>query len=238
MKLHFTMLLSMLVSLACGADSYSVGDTLFVWAKRGLHIRSEPDAKSKVLNSLAFGDDIVVLEKSAALFESVLLKGRPHEEPELNLEPFRCKGYWVKIKSLAGLIGYVADPYLQKMDPDVLYDAASLDDGMRVLHMDTLSIEPNQTEGLDPLYHTRIHHPYGFYTETCFGCVDDRRTLTFPQLTIEDVLMLSSHETNNYADVTLDINTPELVKITVGEVCYRDIIQNADAVLIREECGF
>lgn len=238
MKLHFTILLSVLVSLAHGADHYTAGDTLFVWAKRGLNIWKSPDAKSKVLGALAFGEAIVILEKTESAFESEVLKGRPHEEPDLHLEPFRCSGYWVKIKSLTGVTGYVADPYLQKMNPQVLYDPTSPDNGMRVIQTDTIAVEPNQTEGLHALYFVRLQHPYGFYTETCFGCVDDKRTLTLPEMSIEDVMMLFSYESNNYAHVTLDINTPSLVKITVGEVCYRDIVQLPGGVQIAEECGF
>lgn len=86
--------------------SYKVSDTLYVWAKNGLFLRSEPSTTSEKLTKLEYGSELIVVEQvlKKVAFSVEEFKG------------FRIKGFWVQV-SVNNQIGYVFDGYLSKLKP-------------------------------------------------------------------------------------------------------------------------
>lgn len=85
---------------------YKINDTLYVWAKNGLFLRTEAKPIAEKVNKLEYGSALIILEQN--------LKTNAFSTEEF--KGFKIKGYWVKV-SVNNQIGYVFDGYLSKLPP-------------------------------------------------------------------------------------------------------------------------
>lgn len=99
--------------------TYKIGDTLNVWAKNGLFIRSEPNVKSEKIGKLEYGNSVVVVEQTLRKIAFSVLE----------FKDFKIKGFWVKI-NYNDQIGYIFDGYLSKLP------CLKIEDGQNVEHFE------------------------------------------------------------------------------------------------------
>jgi len=96
------------------AQYFSVGDSLFVWAKDGLSLRSEPLAKSSKKRGLSYGTPVVVVGGSKS--DSITVIPAATDKEGQRTPAFRLHGRWLRV-SAGRDTGYVFDGYLSKMEP-------------------------------------------------------------------------------------------------------------------------
>lgn len=101
------------------ADYYSAGDTLWVWAQTGLHMREKPDNNSRVFETIVKGEMVVVMESINHDYpyslEVIKSEYRVNEDNKKVKSPnLVLRGYWAKVR-YNGKVGYVFDQYLSKI---------------------------------------------------------------------------------------------------------------------------
>lgn len=100
-------------------SDYKIGDTLIVWAKKGLQLRSAPSFTSDAITLIGYGENVVALEKKS-IFEEYYRSGEL-SVIEINSKTvngihypgIRLYGQWCKVKYM-DKEGYVFDGYLSK----------------------------------------------------------------------------------------------------------------------------
>ncbi len=114
-SLLFVFMLSATVAGAQFSTPYSLaGDSLFVWAKDGLSLRSEPSSKSSKKRGLPYGTPVVVVERGKS--DSVTVIPAATDKEGKRTPAFRLHGNWLRI--CAGRdTGYVFGGYLSKIEP-------------------------------------------------------------------------------------------------------------------------
>jgi len=114
-SLVFVFLLSAtVVGAQFTAQYFSIGDSLFVWAKDGLSLRSEPFAKSSKKRALSYGTPVVLVESSK--YDSVTIIPAATDKEGKRTPAFRLHSYWLRV-SAGQDTGYVFGGYLSKMEP-------------------------------------------------------------------------------------------------------------------------
>ena len=117
------LIVSIFISVSTFAISdYKVGDTLYVWAKKGLQLHSDPSFTSEPITLINYGENVETLE------EKSIYQGY-HRSNELSVIEINSKtvngrhypgirlyGLWVKVKYM-DKEGYVFDSYLSKFKP-------------------------------------------------------------------------------------------------------------------------
>ncbi len=120
-KFSIFIILISLKSYAIG--DYKKGDVLYNWKNTVVNIRQNPSIKSEIINFINFGDCCVVVDESLKAFKfsvqeiAAVIKYDSLNEAQ-NFRGFTIKGFWVKVKTKSGEIGYVFDGYLSKINPN------------------------------------------------------------------------------------------------------------------------
>jgi hypothetical protein len=83
------------------SDSYKPGDKLYVYTHDGLSLREQADAKGKLIEVVAYGEEVVVLADS---------------QPRALFTSSNIPGAWVKVKCHDKL-GYMFNGFLSKLRP-------------------------------------------------------------------------------------------------------------------------
>jgi hypothetical protein len=96
-----------------GAENYKVGDTLYVWARSGLNIRTEASVRGKKLGKLEAGEALMVIETTNRAYQV-----RAIDSVEEDGTPLILTGTWIKVKA-GQFEGYVIDTYLLKYPPNL-----------------------------------------------------------------------------------------------------------------------
>lgn len=109
-------------SVAHGISEYQIGDTLFVIARTGLNVRSDPSLRGKALSTIPYGHRLIAKEEklpflwfntdSVQIFESYSW----YKAENAATAPYWIKGKWVKVE-YNGMEGYVFDGFLSKSKP-------------------------------------------------------------------------------------------------------------------------
>ena len=97
---------------------YQVGDTLYIWAASGLNLRAAPNAESKVIQKIDFGEQVLCQESKDwddYSNSSVIIKDIQKIDGE-KTKTIEFKGTWTKVK-YRSTEGYVFDAYLSKLKP-------------------------------------------------------------------------------------------------------------------------
>lgn len=114
-SLLFIFLLSATVAGAqFNVPTFSAGDSIFVWAKDGLSLRTEPSSKSSKKRALAYGTPGVVVESGK--YDSVTVITAATDKEGHRTSAFRIHGRWVRVHAEQDT-GYVFSGYLSEMEP-------------------------------------------------------------------------------------------------------------------------
>jgi len=157
--------------------NYKIGDTLYVWAKSGLKLRSSPNTKSNIIQALVTGTEVKVIEKTNKNFAYKLYEASKYEK-----HPFLLYGKWVKIEA-NGNTGYVFDSFLLKIPIKSGFKFENFIATI-TLSLDTLKLN-NQCAKPD----VKRICKYGIeYKDSCREIYGDME-LTFSNWTIEEVVI-------------------------------------------------
>lgn len=98
------MALLLLPAAGLCITSYSIGDQLHVLAPSGLVLRETANPKGAKIGTIVLGEMLTVLKEN---FKKV-----PHSVQEF--KGYSIRGYWVRVRTIGGLEGYVFDGYLSR----------------------------------------------------------------------------------------------------------------------------
>lgn len=87
---------------------YDIGDSVFVWRKGGLSVLSKPDPNSEIVDSLFYGEGLVIAVQELRIINA----------QEKISDEFELSGNWVKVYN--GVIeGYIPDCHISKYRPEI-----------------------------------------------------------------------------------------------------------------------
>ncbi len=100
-------------------DFYQPGDTLWIWAKKGLNIREQPDVHSGIIDVAENGGHVIMLDYQNRAFPYTTegIRESVHwitDKEKVDYPGFELTGYWAKV-SYKDQVGYVFDAYLSKL---------------------------------------------------------------------------------------------------------------------------
>ena len=103
-------------------SNYKISDTLYVWAKKGLQLRSDPSFTSDSITLINYGEFVETLEEKS-IYQGYLRSGEL-SVIEINSKTIngrqypgiRLNGLWCEVKYM-DKIGYVFDGYLSNLKP-------------------------------------------------------------------------------------------------------------------------
>lgn len=99
-------------------SNYNAGDTLYVWAPKGIMLREEKSDYSNKILAIKYGEKVIVQE-SREIFDipvSSILEIDLDKNNRIDEIDFCLTGLWVKIR-YGNSIGYVFDGFLSKLTP-------------------------------------------------------------------------------------------------------------------------
>lgn len=108
------------------ATNYSIGDTLYVWARNGVNLRETPSMQGKVIEVLKYGVKIEIVnqdEKKNYNYE-YLLPAKKYDYNNNKIKPLSLNGYWIKVK-VGEKTGYTFNKLLLEYEP---YNAYNFND--------------------------------------------------------------------------------------------------------------
>lgn len=185
------------------ADHYKVGDTLFVWAKSGLNLRSDATTKSDILAKIPIGEELKIVALSDMRYNTELINTIDSNYVQVKsirkIDPLILFGNWVKVQTESGLEGYVIDQYLLLLRP---YLERGEYDSM--LKLDLISIDtlyknpkPSGGEGLNTVVKKKFNDRIKLIEKS--GGVWREEKYVFEGYSIEEVLVFLS--SSMYLDI-------------------------------------
>lgn len=216
------------------SDQYSIGDTLYLWSKRGFKLREEPSLNARVLAVLPPGARVVIQGTSdtpqhITAFHNVEEVDPPHS----GNAPKILYGNWVLIQSDEGQTGYVIDQYLLDLKPVDYKGYVPYGLRLEMINCDTIG-------SIDSIYYqiVEIHTQYsdGIDLTVYLNEKGSDAVYFFPGKSIEEVLIIfkysraamdHAHVSRNWVNELwfrvelcefVFVQTSTGVKVTVG--CY------------------
>jgi len=121
---------------------YNPWDTMFVWSKRGLNLRSEPNTKSKIVDRIPFGTEVIIINKSDIKYSDDMVDNSSSRQSHYGsyTKPFIVEGNWVRIVTKTGTIGFVIDQYLLPIKPFNKTNFKSTNLNIELLNIDSISV--------------------------------------------------------------------------------------------------
>jgi len=101
-------------------STFNSGDTLYVWAQKGLQLRLEPSFNSEPIELIEFGERVIAIDSKELLWdgsrleESYVIEIKSKKTQNRTYPNFRLNGNWCKVK-FEGKEGYVFDAYLSTL---------------------------------------------------------------------------------------------------------------------------
>ncbi len=126
------------------AQPYQVGETLYVWAKSGLHLRDTPSLSGKVLKTLPYGAALELKQCSGEVIEVEIIKDA--ESNGQYFPNFKLNGHWLLVRT-GDLQAYVFEGYVSTLPP---LNINSFKDGS--YHCEDLITYGQRTFDIDPSY--------------------------------------------------------------------------------------
>lgn len=120
------------------SGEYKKGDVLYVWKNATINLRVAPNSNCEVITYLSFANKLIVIDTDLKKFPFSVQEIAPIKQDEqsnesYNFKGFKIKGFWVKVKTESGEIGYVFDGYLSKIKPDFELTEASFNKNFKEL---------------------------------------------------------------------------------------------------------
>lgn len=237
---HYLLKVFLLFALAFCAhplfaiDDYQAGDTLYIWAKSGLKVRSTPNLNADVTSALPFGSKVELLATTEAAFNTKV----DAQVTEPDTGPIILKGHWAKIKDITtGETGYVADQYLLRIRPSSAPGLYAPQIPAAAQKVDTIyynKMKPNTTGN-----YIHTHTTYAKGVEATLKVTDKGNLLTarLEGYSIEEAFMLiTQHRLDTASHPTLHLNWKEQLIIQV-ELCEYTFIQQGETVVVHVLCA-
>lgn len=219
------MLALMLISVDITASStFEPGDKKYVWAKNGLNIRSGPGTSYDILDKITFGDSIeLVLATDLAYNISALPKvDTSHYRYNIEkIQPFIMNGYWMKIITRKGIIGYTISQYLLDIKPTATQDLLNVP--LQIMSVDTLLKRNEFGGGESPDLIVQYSYAKGIINKVERG-IAYSSTVQFPNMTFAEVLVVMGLEgsflkimRNWKEELVLSDGGMTYIRITLGD---------------------
>lgn len=215
------------------ADNYQVGDKLYVWAKNGLNIRKGHSSKSSRLGTISFGDSVRVVEKTQYNYNAI---GVTNSDRSQNLDNIILYGNWVKVENSNGQIGYVIDQYLIRIRPYLPAKELNSSLYLKELNRDTLFCRVPFRDGESLNIRTEVAYEFGVTNLIESGGVWNSNVTTFPNFTIEEVLILMSFDEEE-SDFRIITNWPNKIEFHDDGLCSIKIEKIDNEVIVTVFCS-
>lgn len=144
----FTLLF--LFALSCNTqtqeEKYVSGDSIFVWAAN-LDMYENPDPDAKIIGAIPYGSAVEIVDDSIGkvAYEYKAIESKTFEYGHTS-KPFFLDGFWVKV-NFGGMVGYVFDGYLSKLEPLRNADAdADADAKIKIWAKNVLKLKSDKYE--------------------------------------------------------------------------------------------
>jgi len=184
-------LLFCLVSFsAFSSDKYQVGDTMFIWAKSGLHLRENPDLNSRILSSLYFGEEIVVQGLTNNRINLNGISKVSNSTIRNKIGPVIFRGHWVQVRTKNGDIGYVVDQYIMQEEPANKNVFVDIEMNLKIINVDTIYKSPTIHDGSGLNLTLRYEYDNGVEKIEDSGGYWSETRFVFPGYSFEEVLVL------------------------------------------------
>lgn len=222
-------------SLYC-ADSYNIGDKLFVWARSGLNIRKTPSINSNKLDRVLFGDSVWVIGKTEIEYNVLGIANHDHEGRK-RVNDVIFYGNWIKVKSQNGLIGYVIDQYLIRVKP---YTKDHHEFGVlpiNELSRDTLYHSENFSDGEGLNFIIEVIYEFGIKETVKSGGVWNSSSLVFDGFSIEEALILLNYDSSKYK-LKVETNWKNKLKFNDEDgICGIEVEKIDSMVTVKMSCS-
>lgn len=234
-KLTFCISLIILSSIySFGADNYEVGDTLFIWSKNGLNLRSSPGINFKILEVLNFGDELHIESKTNRNHNVIGLSET--NEFGKNVDSLVFEGNWVKVKTKTGIEGYVIDQYLLSVKPNEKDKTFLYDINLEVCQVDTTSNDSKYD--VNRLNYTVMKtYVKGIKSFESSGEAWGESIFLIPDYSIEEVLVLLSASFHDYANFKVLRDRKEGLVLTDNELCEFVISKEEGKIRVQIFCA-
>ena len=239
LKYHKFLLLGFIIfisgELGC-ADSYSIGDTLYVWARGGLNVRQGPTTKSPRLSTLLFGERVKVSQTSQGEFNLRAVNTQMDPKWLGKESPVILYGNWVQVELANGQLGYVVDQYLLKQRPNRRFNLDEYASPLSLMTQDTTYTRSPFSDGEALNYVIECTFEYGVKQTIEQGGVWYGSTYSFPGFTIEEVLILMFPDIAN-GNYTVTKNWPAFLAFRDDGLCDISLTLEGDVVVMEEFCS-
>lgn len=222
---------------ATASDDYRIGDNLFIWAKSGLNLRVGPGTQYGVVTKLGFGADVYVTGRSSKKYNSTCVSKTDTTYYYKSVDPLILYGNWVKVMTTKGKEGYVIDQYLLSIQP-FNKDTGGLPElNFKLLSIDTVFKSPiiYDGSGLNSTVNKRYENE--ILVINTEGGVWGQTTITFPNLSIEEVLVILGSSLYKLEDFRVIKNWNEEIILTDGELCSLELKVVYEGVVVKQFCS-
>jgi len=96
------------------ATTYQPGDSMFVWAKSGLKMRTTPSLQGDKILTIPYGTKVKIDSYQEELPAIKVRVVEAQKVADMNYKSFYLKGHWCRVVYL-NTVGYIFDGYLSKM---------------------------------------------------------------------------------------------------------------------------
>ncbi|TRX35340.1 SH3 domain-containing protein [Flavobacterium sp. ZT3R18] len=178
---------------------YKKGDKLYNWNRSGLDLYTGSNNKCEIIASLPFETQCTVIDDhlKKSSFEFVEIEPKLKEESEGdNFPGFSISGFWVKIKTKDGQIGYVFDGYLSKIKPGFKLDKSCFDKEFKLIKSKTSKPNPKK----DNAYSYFYLYKNGASIQQTGSDYDSHIHYFIPNISLEEAYLLI--KTPDYLDLS------------------------------------
>jgi len=228
-----------IVSSVFSADSYHVGDTLFVWAKSGLNVRSSPSTKASIVEKIPFGDQVVIAEWcDKAYYIKVAEIIEPPAYKDEVVGPFILKGQWVKITTATGKSGFIINQYILFQEPFDKTNAANALPNLAIIQSDTIFNENDNYNAEDIERTITTLYEDGIKAQLVISELAVDRRIEFPNLSMEEAFVMITSSWDDLSGYRIVRNWQHTVVLTdVDEVCYLSVRWVNGVVIVETGCS-
>ncbi len=184
-----TVLLLLFVSTQLFAiGEYKKGDILYVWKNATINLRFAPNSNCAVITYVSFANKLIVIDDNLkknpfSVQEIAPIKQDEQSNESYNFRGFKIKGFWVKVKTESGEIGYVFDGYLSKLKPDFELSDAFFNKNFQELKSKKRKFNDALSDGR---YENKYFYKNGSYIIELGSNYDGHSHYFIPNLTIEE----------------------------------------------------
>ena len=234
--ISFSVLFLLVFSLR-GADNYEIGDQLFVCAKDGLNLREGPSTKFQIISKLNFGEELYIQEKTIKPFNITGVSKTNSIRTGKEVAPLIFKGFWVKIITKEGKVGYIIDQYILPVQPELNSRLIDFSINLSTIGYDVIYESPIFEDGS----RLKVIKEYRFgnnikLIETSTKSWTESKYI-FPNMSLEEVMILLSSSWNDFKYFTIDKNWKEKVNLFDEGICEFEVKVIENTVEVKIECS-